>query len=147
MKLPLSRSSLRRTAIATALATATLALGLPGIAHAGEGDRSVRITVDNQTSEDFEKVSFRVKEGASSVDPNDEIQAGDDDFFITVSDEDEGGTKGSIRYEADGEDVVIKWNNPWADSNEFDCDVPSGWDCDFDEDNSAEAELTFTITD
>jgi hypothetical protein len=147
MKLSFSRSSVRRTAIATVLATATLSLGLPGIAHANEGDRSVRITVDNQTSEDFELKSLRVKEGKTSVTANDEIPAGTDDFFITVSDEDEGGTKGSVRYEADGEDVVIKWNNPWDDESEFDCDVPSGWDCDFDEDGSAEAELTFTITD
>ena len=107
----------------------------------------MHITIENESGENFELQNYRVREGKTSVSPEDEIAAGSSDFFMTVSDEDEGGVKGSIRYEADGENITIKWNNPWADDSEFDCDVPSGWDCDFDEDASAEAELTFTISD
>ncbi|WP_436529779.1 hypothetical protein [Actinoplanes sp. HUAS TT8] len=139
--------NIARTATAAVLATAGLAAGLPGVAHAQAGDNSVRITVVNDSSWDFSRTRYRVTEGGWDTRPFDAIEANSSDWFQTVSDEDGGGTAGNITFKtANGGQFTITWSNPVDSPNVFSCDTSSRLSCDQDIiDNSSTAEVTFTI--
>ncbi|GGN93801.1 hypothetical protein GCM10010112_82490 [Actinoplanes lobatus] len=145
MSLPNSRFPVLRTAAASALATAALAAGLPGVAHA-YADVSVKVVIRNNTSTTINLLKYKVIEGASVTGPTSTISVSSYDSAETQSDMKGGGTSGALNYRVSGGTAVLRWSNPSKGANKFSCTVPSQVSCSFNNDQRSNAEVTFTLT-
>ncbi|WP_433795690.1 hypothetical protein [Actinoplanes sp. CA-252034] len=136
-----------RAAAATALATAVVTAGLAAPAQADPRVFTAKITIDNQTRESFELLSYDVTEGENVTSPNETIPGKSSDWFKSTANVDQGGTSGSVKYTASGGgQLVIYWSNPYEEPNTSDCFVPEGLSCSISDNGVYETEMTFTIT-
>jgi hypothetical protein len=136
-----------RTLAAAALATAATTLGLAAPAQADPRVYSAMVTIDNQTSEQLDLVWQKTTEGEFVRYADEELPAYSSDWLKTEANVDQGGTAGSIKYDAEyGGWVVIHWSNPYEEDAEYSCHVPEGLECSWEANDSYEAEVTFTIT-
>ncbi|MEU4221171.1 hypothetical protein [Actinoplanes sp. NPDC026623] len=148
MKLSHSRASLMRAAGATVVATATLAAGLPGIAHAAPadpGDRTVSVTVKNHTSVRLNLDEADVTEGDWTLDPPGSIKAFKVVHFGSVSTDFEGGTEANVSFRTKFGMVELYWSDPWEIDNDFTCDTPPELSCQIDSDLGPNARATFDL--
>jgi len=148
MNLSHSRTSLMRAAGATAVATATLAAGLPGIAHAAPadpGDRTVSVTVKNHSSVRLNLDDAEVTEGEWTFDPPRSIKAFKVVRFGSISTDWEGGTEASVTFRTKYGNVEFYWSDPWQVDNDFTCETPDELSCEIDSDLGPHAKVTFGI--
>ncbi|MEU8661856.1 hypothetical protein [Actinoplanes philippinensis] len=136
-----------RAAAAVTLATTAMTAGLAAPAHADPRVFTARITIDNQTRESFELISYEVTEGENVISPNQTIPAKSSDWLKTTANVDQGGTSGSVKYAASGGgQLVIYFSNPYEEPNSSNCFVPEGLSCSTTDNGQYETEMTFTIT-
>ncbi|MEV6346771.1 hypothetical protein [Actinoplanes sp. NPDC051851] len=118
---------------AVTLAAVTLAavtLPAPALASPSEtGDRSVLITVANDTRSTLSLVSGGLAEGRWSFKPPKSIGSFRTGTLESESSTSRGGVSGSITYRTAEGDMRIFWNNPYYDDSEFSCDAPGDWVC------------------
>lgn len=140
-------SSTVRAAAAAVLATTALTTALPAVAHAEPGDRSVTVTLENYSGDSFYLDSSHVYEGEWNASPITEIETSGSDYFGSVSTDDEGGTSGYVTFtDPQGDEIRVYWDNPWSGTNEFTCSVPDHLTCSWEDDTSASASVTFTVS-
>ncbi|GID97444.1 hypothetical protein ACFQFC_25015 [Amorphoplanes digitatis] len=157
MNLSCPRSTVLRTAAATALVTATLGAALPSAAHAAPSDRhrapgdiSVNVTIENNSAValTLAKKGYKVKEGSDTTGAAISVPSFSSDLVTTVSNEDEGGTAGSLKYKIPKGSVEIRWSNPYEGEGSYTCYAfpEDDFNCRVDADDDAHADVTFTVT-
>lgn len=136
-----------RTAAATVLATAGLAIALPAVAHAETGDYSFLVVVKNETGQVFTMYRHRLGEGEWATNPATSISSSSSDTFQVQSKDDGDRASANIYYRTtSGQEILISINNVNGTKNYYWCGVPSDLSCDTTVDASgAHASFTFSI--
>jgi hypothetical protein len=81
------------------------------------GDRSVIVTVANNTAKPLKKIADHHESGGFASDPKPEIPASSSDSFGSQSTSPVEGAIGSVTYAGDGISLLVGWNNPRIGSN------------------------------
>ncbi|MFG2985435.1 Crystal protein ET79 [Streptomyces sp. NPDC048258] len=110
--------------------------------------RSTRVTVVNQSGALLARTGAGLDHGIWSGDqlPPSTINNGDWARWKSESDGFATGTEGSAEYQmSGGGKVVFRWDNPFAGSNSYSCQVPGGHTCAQSGGGGKNAEVVFTV--
>ncbi|MBW5481926.1 Crystal protein ET79 [Streptomyces bambusae] len=110
--------------------------------------RSTHVTLQNRTEEQMDRTSSSLKHGTWSHNmlPPDVVYPMSNSAWQSESNGFMTGTEGTAVYNmyAVG-NVSISWNNPYVGSNDYSCDVPTGYTCERDGGGGDNAQVTFTV--
>jgi hypothetical protein len=149
MNTSFSRAALLRVAGATMMTAAALTAGLPAPAQAAPaapGERSVTYQVVNDTDLRLQLTDSEVSEGHWTARPTRLIKPDKTGSFGTESTENRGGTAGSVTYKTTYGEIVIRWDNPWLEDSDFDCETPTGISCQMDGNDPQARTPDITVT-
>ena len=99
------------------IAAAAAASAITAIGGKLFGDRSVIVTVANNTPKPLTKIADHHESGGFATDPKLEIPASSSDSFGSQSTSPFAGAIGSVTYAGDGITLLVGWNNPRFGSN------------------------------
>ncbi|MFJ7593162.1 Crystal protein ET79 [Streptomyces sp. NPDC097617] len=156
---PSRRVRLRSLLTAAAMLTGALAMAPAAQAAGPAADpaqapvsanaaRSTNVVVHNQTGQGMQRVWTNLDHGCwtNGQLPVDYIPAGVTTSWASESCGALTGTEGSANFSVAGGQVQIHWNNPYAGSNSYSCDVPSGYYCQRRGGSGNNAGVEFTIS-
>ncbi|MEV4280918.1 hypothetical protein [Actinoplanes xinjiangensis] len=130
----------------TVLATASLAIGVPGIAHAQQTQSIVNVTIRNDTSILLKLQEFNVTAGGREFGPSAIIEpAGYDYFYLTIGADE--GSSGDVRYIGENYSFAFFWSKPDVGDESFSCRVPSHLTCTYEAIKEPEPGVAFTVRD
>ncbi|MFF4498072.1 Crystal protein ET79 [Streptomyces sp. NPDC001546] len=117
---------------------------------AASSARSTDVVFSNSTSQHLTRVSSSLPHGCWNNDalPPDYIAKGITTSWGSRSCGMLTGTEGYTTYRvtATGQQIKIHWNNPYAGSNSYACEVPAGYSCSRSGGGGDNATATFTLT-
>ena len=147
---PRSRSSRLRTAGTVVLATAALAVALPGVANATPakpGDRTVLATVQNDTGLRLKLVETELAEGKWTTDPPNAVRSYSRAGFGSTSSKNTGGTEATVVYKTKYGNVELYWDHPWATDGDVTCEVPDELTCETETSGSSKMKVTYILAE